>query len=190
VPTRPARASRSSWRSRGGVVVALGGQAERGTGTARRRPAGAAPTGSEGVSLKQSGAGTSTPGRRRAETPRRGRASSTASRTPLDHETYRPRALEQKGGVGIYVDAARRPRGAIDVDRPHRAGAGRSTGPATGRPAKLEDWCRCSTSPRRGRNELRLGGTRYRYFLVWISALPPGERSVAISEISLLQQRR
>jgi serine/threonine-protein kinase len=32
---------------------------------------------------------------------------------------------------------------------------------------------------------LATGGTRYRYYLVWITKLPPGSNSVSLNEVSL-----
>jgi eukaryotic-like serine/threonine-protein kinase len=32
---------------------------------------------------------------------------------------------------------------------------------------------------------LNTGGTRYRYYLVWATGLPPGKQSVSINEIAL-----
>ena len=34
---------------------------------------------------------------------------------------------------------------------------------------------------------LTTGGTRYRYYLVWITDLPPGRQSVSLNEITLYQ---
>ena len=37
---------------------------------------------------------------------------------------------------------------------------------------------------------LRTGGKRYRYYLVWITKLPPGKSSVQIAEIRLFRLSR
>ena len=44
-----------------------------------------------------------------------------------------------------------------------------------------------TATERRTRVNLDLGRTRLRYYLVWITALPPGEESVEISEIRLFR---
>jgi len=40
------------------------------------------------------------------------------------------------------------------------------------------------------RFRLATAGQRFRYYLVWITELPPGARSVEISELSLFQRSR
>ncbi len=176
------------------VAVALRGQAERGTGTPKPRPGAPAPTGSEGVSLKQSGAHDFDPkGDDGEEHP--DEAKRVVDRDPASAwstETYVPGALEQKGGVGVYVDAA--PSAAavrIDVDTPTPGWRGQIYGAKTGAPpAQLEDWVPLTEiSDAQRTNALKLDGTEYRYFLVWVEQLPPQKRSVEISEISLVQKR-
>ncbi len=177
------------------LVVALGGRAQRGTGTPKPRPGVVAPTGSEPISLKQSGAhdfdpkGTPTPSEHPEEAKR---VVDQIPSTAWSTENYNAGALEQKGGVGVYVDAA--PAAAavrIDVDtltpgwRGVIYGANGSAPPMT-----LEGWKALTDIGEAQRsNELPLDGARYRYFLVWIDQLPPGKRSVEIAEISLLQKR-
>ncbi len=176
-----------------GLAVALGGQAERGTGTPKPRPGVAAPTGSEGVSLKQSGARDFDPLGDDEE--HREEVKLVVDRDPntaWSTETYDAGALEQKGGVGVFVDAV--PAAAavrIDILTPTPGWRGQVYGAKPGAPPeKLEDWVPLTDiGEARGTNELELDGTRYRYFLVWIEQLPPEERSVKISEISLLQRR-
>ena len=43
---------------------------------------------------------------------------------------------------------------------------------------------------RKQRFRLRTGGESYRYYLVWITKLPPGEQRVEISEIQLYRPKR
>ncbi len=178
------------------LVLALGGQAQRGTGTPKPRPGAVAPTGSEGVSLKQSGAhdfdpqGAPTPSEHPEE------AKLVVDRDPntaWTTENYNsPGALEQKGGVGVFVDAV--PSAAavrIDIDTRTPGWRGQVYGAKGGAaPEKLDDWVPLTDISKALRsNELELDGTEYRYFLVWIEQLPPEKRSVEISEISLLQKR-
>ena len=42
----------------------------------------------------------------------------------------------------------------------------------------------------RKRKRFRLNGERHRYYLVWITALAPGEERVKITEITLFAPRR
>jgi len=176
------------------LAVALGGQAQRGTGTPKPRPGAVAPSGSEGVSLKQSGARDFDPkGDDGEEHPEEAKA--VVDRDPnraWSTETYVPGALEQKGGVGVYVDAV--PSAAavrIDIDTPTPGWRGQVYGAKGGAaPEKLDDWVPLTDiSKAQPSNELELDGTEYRYFLVWIEQLPPEGRSVEISEISLVQKR-
>ncbi len=175
------------------LVVLAGNQAQRGTGTPPPRPGAVAPTGSEAISLKQSGARDFDPEgddeEHREETKR---VVDRDAKSAWTTETYQPGALEQKGGVGIYVDAA--PSAAavrIDVDTLTPGWRGQVYG-ATGDspPKELAGWTALTEISNAERsNELALDGTRYRWFLVWVEQLPPDEESVGISEISLLQQR-
>ena len=176
------------------LVVTLGGRAERGTGTPKPRVGTTAPTGSRGVSLKQSAArdfdpkGTPVQEEHPDEARRVG---DNDPNTAWTTESYSPGALEQKGGVGVYVDAdptAAAVRIDIDTSTPGWRGQvyGAPAGPA---PDKLEDWVPLTDIGQAERtNALPLDGTRYRYFLVWIDQLPPGERSVEIEEIALVQR--
>jgi len=177
------------------LVVALGGQAQRGTGTPKPRPGAVAPTGSEGVSLKQSGAhdfdpqGSPTPSEHPEEAKR---VVDRDPNTAWSTENYGPGALEQKGGVGVFVDAV--PSAAavrVDIDTPTPGWRGQVYGAKGGAaPEKLDDWVPLTDiSKAQPSNELKLDGTEYRYFLLWIEQLPPEKRSVEISEISLLQKR-
>jgi eukaryotic-like serine/threonine-protein kinase len=178
------------------LVVALGHRTQRGTG-APRPSAGVAraAVGSKGVSLAQSAAhdfdpkGTPSPAEHPEQAPR---VVDNDPNTAWSTELYQPGVLEQKGGVGIYVDArpsATATRITVDTPSPGWRGAiyGAKEGPA---PKTLAGWTALTdiTDAKRS-NDLDLDGTRYRYFLVWITQLPPGKRSAQISRISLLQKR-
>ncbi len=176
------------------LVATLGHQAQRGTGTPKPRPGAVAPKGAKGVPLKQSGAGDYDP----KGTPTQSEHSDQAKRivdrdpnTAWSTENYQPGALEQKGGVGVYVDAA--PSAAavrIDVDTKTPGWRGQVYGATGASPPKaLTGWTPLTDIGRAKRsNELPLDGTRYRWFLVWIQRLPPGKQSVEISEVSLVQR--
>ncbi len=97
-----------------------------------------------------------------------------------------------KEGVGIYVDAepgvdAR----SIAIDTPDpgwkaeiRVADGSSP------PEDIAGWQRVAGGTvDKERKRFRLGGERHRYYLVWITGLPPGEERVKIAEITLFAPR-
>jgi serine/threonine-protein kinase len=98
-----------------------------------------------------------------------------------------------KDGVGIYVDAepgvdAR----SIAIDTPEpgwkaeiRVADGNSP------PEEIAGWKKVAGGTVTGkRKRFKLNGDRHRYYLVWITALAPGEERVKISEITLFAPRR
>jgi serine/threonine-protein kinase len=103
-----------------------------------------------------------------------------------------------KPGVGIYVDA--RPRVVARVLRLETDTPGWSVqirgsntrpnlaGPDAGGGA--DGWTLLATRrfvSRRRTISLHTGGTAYRYYLVWITSLPPGRQSVDVNEIQLFR---
>ena len=97
-----------------------------------------------------------------------------------------------KDGVGIYVDAdpgvdAR----SIAIDTPDpgwkaeiRVADGSSP------PDDIAGWQKVAGGTiDKERKRFRLGGERHRYYLVWITGLPPGEERVKIAEITLFAPR-
>ena len=108
-----------------------------------------------------------------------------------DTEGY-TRGTLQKPGVGLYVDAkpdvAAR---AIEVVTPDRGWRGAIYVARNGdAPKSLDGYERLTsfTATRRSnRIQLDTATNRYRYYLVWITKLPPEEERVAISEIRLFQ---
>jgi eukaryotic-like serine/threonine-protein kinase len=110
--------------------------------------------------------------------------------TAWDTETYMAGDL-QKDGVGLYVDAkpstaARR----IVIETP-KAGwqAAIYVAPRGKVPVSLDGWTRVgggTVTRREQRFSLDTGDRRYRYYLVWITKLPPGEKRVEISDVSIL----
>ena len=131
-------------------------------------------------------------GDNREEHPYQAKPSSTGSPNVLGHGGLQRRTLG-KDGVGIYVDAAPDVRArAIEVltRTPGWRGAiyGAPNGPAPGRRSRASAaWRRSARRERRTRVRLDLGRQRLRYYLVWITALPPGEERVEISEIRLFR---
>jgi serine/threonine protein kinase len=99
----------------------------------------------------------------------------------------------QKPGVGIYVDAAPKVsavRMAITTPTPGWQGAvyvAADTVP----PAMGPGWKKVGdVGTARTTNQVPLdtAGHAFRYYLVWITKLPPGQRSAAIGEIELFQR--
>ncbi len=106
-------------------------------------------------------------------------------------EGYQGSTLNGKPGVGIYVIAS--PSVAarvIDVLTPSQGWEGgiyvaRGT---SGVPKDIKGWTELAKIPKaksRNRIDLDTAGNRYRYYLVWITKLPPGADRVKISEIRL-----
>ena len=124
--------------------------------------------------------------------------------TTWSTEHYYDGTLKKAGGagVGLYVDAAPGVVGQADrdPDAHARASPRRSTSPTT-------STCRCPTATRpRCRTRLarparrrprasattpasrsHLSGARYRYYLLWITTLPPGRQSASIAELTLFR---
>jgi serine/threonine-protein kinase len=104
-------------------------------------------------------------------------------------ETYEGNTLGSKAGVGIYVVAdpsvaARQ----IQILSPTKGWDGAVYVAKSGPPDSIEGWTRLGTI-KAAKASSRLGldtaTNRYRYYLVWITKLPPEADQVAISEIRL-----
>ena len=110
--------------------------------------------------------------------------------TSWSTETYEGGVLNNKPGVGIYVIAdptvaARQ----IQILTPSKGWSGAVySAPAGVPPKSIEGWTKLvdirSAKPST-RLSLDTGHNRFRYYLVWISKLPPGADKVQISEIRL-----
>ena len=115
--------------------------------------------------------------------------------TAWDTESYEGGQLG-KDGVGISVDAepgvdARY----IDVQTPKAGWAATiyAALPGGGRPETLSGFTRVGggdVDKRRQRFSLETGGKRYRYYLVWITELPPESEKVEITEITIQRPAR
>jgi serine/threonine-protein kinase len=174
-----------------GAVTAyfLADRAERGVGTRNVTP----PPGLKAVSLKQGNANDFDPfGDNKQEHPLDAKqALDDNTSTFWDTEQYRSGTL-QKEGVGLYVDAepdvAAR---AIEVRTPTRGWRGAIYVAKDGdAPTTLEGYQRLTAftaSKRVNRIQLDTATNRYRYYLVWITRLPPDDERVAISEVRLFQ---
>jgi serine/threonine-protein kinase len=113
--------------------------------------------------------------------------------TSWSTETYDGNTLGSKAGVGIYVvaDPAVAAR-AIQILTPTKGWAGSvyvaKRGPAP--PSIDSGWQKLGDIPSAKasqRVDLDTAGNRFRYYLVWITKLPPGADQVQISEIRLFK---
>jgi tRNA A-37 threonylcarbamoyl transferase component Bud32 len=112
--------------------------------------------------------------------------------TSWSTETYRGNTLGSKAGVGIYVVAdptvAAR---AIEVLTPTKGWTGAVYVAKAGQaPAGIDGWQKLGDIPSAKpsqRVDLDTAGNRFRYYLVWITKLPPGANKVEISEIRLFR---
>jgi serine/threonine-protein kinase len=116
-------------------------------------------------------------------------------------ETYSGGTLAGKegdnDGVGIYVDAAPKVAATqIEIDSPETGWEAEvyvaPDGPApNGAPGQAGEWEKVAGGTikrKRQRFKLRTNGKQYRYYLVWITKLPPDEERVEISEVSLFRK--
>jgi tRNA A-37 threonylcarbamoyl transferase component Bud32 len=168
----------------------LADRTQRGTG---QRPGAKPPPGLRAVSLRQDGANDFDP------PPGDGAEHSDQVRAVVDDdpnstwstEQYQGGTLNNKPGVGIYVDAkpgvAAR---AIEIRTPTPGWQGRVYGAKSGPPDTLDGWKELGaidSAERRTRVPLDTAGNRFRYYLVWITKLPPGGDKAEISEIVLFR---
>jgi serine/threonine-protein kinase len=99
-----------------------------------------------------------------------------------------------KAGVGISIDAAPGVDArSIEVDSHPGWHAVLYAARGDAPPASIDGWRRVGGGAvRDGDQRFRLAtnGRRYRFYLVWITQLPPGEERVSISEIKLFAPKR
>ncbi len=113
-------------------------------------------------------------------------------------ETYRSGDL-QKEGVGIYIDAAPGVAAHILQVRTEKAGwTAEIHGARTGPPKAIDDngWVKLGGGEVRSRRErfaLDTAGVRFRYYLVWITKLPPdlppNQQKVTIQDLTLYERK-
>ena len=112
--------------------------------------------------------------------------------TAWSTETYDGNTLGNKAGVGIYVIAdppvAAR---AIQILTPTKGWVGAVYVAKAGAvPSSIDGWTRVAPIPSAKasqRVDLDTAGNKFRYYLVWITKLPPGANKVEISEIRLFR---
>jgi serine/threonine-protein kinase len=174
------------------ILFGLGQQTERGTGPPPAEPA---PTGLQAVSLGQDAAHAFDP------PPGDGVEHSDQVAFVLDRdkgttwstENYNGGTLN-KPGVGIYVDASPGVAAtALQASTPTPGWAAAVYGAQTGPPADLKGWTQLAptrtVSGTKERWRFTTNGKRYRYYLLWITSLPPNQSRVEISELTLYQDR-
>jgi serine/threonine-protein kinase len=171
------------------IVLVLGeaaNRAEHGTGSPRAKP----PAGTKSVSVKRTSAGDYDPlGDDKEHASELSRAVDNDPNTVWTTETYRDGKLNNKAGVGIYVDAAPGVDAtSISITTP-RPGWTAEVYAADGDapPKAIDGWAKVGGGTvRKERQRFKLtGDARHRFYLVWITALPPSAQKVEIAEITL-----
>ena len=184
-----------------GALLAAFGLTHRGAGVGRAPPAG---TGLHEVALAQNAAHDYNPfGTGPENRDQVGNVVDDDPNTTWSTEQYYSGTLEKPGGVGlgVYLDAAPELSArAVEVQTPTPGFPMQvyvansinlnypfgSSVPLRG--ARLEGTGRLDPPPDSGeRIPIDLDGACYRYYLLWITALPPGHQSAAISEVSLFR---
>jgi tRNA A-37 threonylcarbamoyl transferase component Bud32 len=162
---------------------------QRGTGTGTVKP----PKGAQVVSVKRTSASDYDPlGDDDEHHDERGLAVDKDPGTAWSTEAYRGDTLG-KDGVGLYVDAdpgvdAR----SIEVDTPQTGWKADIMVADGGSPPKeISGWERVAGGTVKSKKQrFKLQGDRHRYYLVWITSLPPDSERVKIAEITLFAPRR
>jgi serine/threonine-protein kinase len=114
--------------------------------------------------------------------------------TAWSTETYRDRKLAGKPGVGLYIDAAPQVAASSLLIRTPEPGWKATIYAADGAdvPGSIDGWTEVApgTTIRKAKQRVDLdtGGRAYRYYLVWITALPPAAERVQIAEITLYRR--
>ena len=176
------------------LITQAAQQTQRGTG---RTPGVVVPEGTEEVSVKAISAKDYDPLGDQSERADRLRNAVDRERgTFWNTESYTSKDL-QKPGVGIYVDADPGVNGTrltISTPKPGWVAEIYVAKGATP-PAAIDDpgWTRVAggtVDSRRTQFDLDTAGKQYRFYLVWITKLPPDEQRVEISEISLFRPKK
>jgi serine/threonine-protein kinase len=171
------------------VAIALAGSAQRGTGGGTGY---VTPPGEQVVSLGQRSAHDYDPYGDQQEHP--DQASFAVDRRPSTAWTTEHYVNGELGkpGVGIYVDA--KPRVAarsIEITTPTRGLSVAIYGATSGPPASIQGWTQLASAASissQQRLTLATNGASFRYYLVWITKLPPGSERAEISEIRLFEK--
>ena len=176
------------------ALILLADRTERGAQGTRNVPGVPKNSGLVPLSLKQSNAHDYDPlGDNKSEHPLQAKLVVDGEKnTAWTTETYDGNTLGTKAGVGIYViaDPSVAAR-AIQVQTPTKGWSGAIYVAKTGPPPSITSgWQKLGDIPNAKasqRVDLDTAGNRFRYYLVWITKLPPGQDQVAISEIRLFK---
>jgi serine/threonine-protein kinase len=174
------------------AAILLADRTERGTGQPRN--VAPAPKGLSAISLRQSGANDFDP------PPGDGQEHPGEVRAVLDRDPSSTWSTESyqggqfsggKEGVGISIDA--KPSAAarvMEIRTPTPGWKGSVYVAKSGPPGTLDGWEQVGTidmQSKRERIQLDTAGQRFRYYLIWITQLPPGKEKAEISEVLLFQ---
>ena len=174
------------------IIFGLGTQTERGTGPP---PADQTPIGLAPISLAQDAAHPfdPPPGDGAEHDDQTAFALDRDKSTTWSTETYSGGTFN-KPGVGLYVDA--NPgvaASALQATTPQGGWSAAVYGAQTGPPPSLDGWTQLAAAKTvNGSKERWLfstKGKRYRYYMLWITQLPPQQQRVEISELTLYQNR-
>jgi serine/threonine-protein kinase len=177
------------------AVLALQGveRTQRGTGGGTVKP----PTGTKVVSVKRTSAQDFDPlGDKDEHADQASLAVDKDPDTAWTTESYSGDTLAGKAGVGIYIDAAPHVNATkLEIDTPKTGWQAEiyvaPDGDAPrGAPGQDRKWEKVAggTVGKHQRFNLRTGGKQYRYYLIWITKLPPNQERVEISDVSLFRK--
>jgi len=114
------------------------------------------------------------------------------SKSAWSTERYEAGQLN-KSGVGLYVDASPGVAATQMELRTTTPGwSGEVYAAEDGPPESLEGWTKVATLTDVKRSQqvpLDTAGTRFRYYLVWITKLPPDSENATISDLALLSEK-
>jgi serine/threonine-protein kinase len=183
------------------ALVAAAQQAHKGTGVSSEVQAGA---GLQAVGLSQTAAhdynpfGTGPENHNRVQN-----VVDSDPNTTWSTAHYYEATLKKAGGtgVGVYLDAApgvvaraielQTPTPGFDVQVYGASSINLSYAYGDSTPLSTRGWHGplASVSDVHNRQRIRLAGiaTRYRYYLIWLTTLPPGQQSASISEVTLFK---
>jgi tRNA A-37 threonylcarbamoyl transferase component Bud32 len=169
-----------------GLAVLAANRTHRGVGT----PGAKGPEKTEAVLLRQGAAHDYDPaGDKHEHAEKTQFAIDGDTNTYWNTEDYHGGGL-QKAGVGLYVDAPSLVAKALRLQTPTPGWSAEVYASQAGPPDALSGWTRLASIPSAQRSQtvpLSTGGRRYRYYLVWITKLPPAGTKVQISEVTLFR---
>jgi serine/threonine-protein kinase len=175
------------------LVLVLGEAArkvEKGTGASRAKP----PAGAKEVSVHRGAAHDYDPlsGDKQEHRSEITRVLDRDPATSWSTESYRDNQLG-KAGVGLYIDAAPKlAASALLVQTSQQGWKATIYGANAPVPANVDGWTRVGGGTvEKGKQRFALDtrGRAYRYYLVWITALPPDSPRVQIGDIVLYTRR-